>query len=106
MAADAEERPLPVFARLTLRRIFGLMGVAALGLFWFAPSANVVRKTALWIGEEVTDEPPLYIFARNYPEPRFAMLSALVIGLGTFGNLLGGTRDVPPDGVQRERAQS
>lgn len=34
---------------------------------------------------------PLFVFARMYPPERFAMLSSLIIGLGTLGNLLGGT---------------
>jgi len=34
---------------------------------------------------------PLYVFARTYAPDRFAMMSALVLGLGSFGNLLGGT---------------
>lgn len=30
----------------------------------------------------------LYIFARSYPEARFATLAALMVGIGTFGNLM------------------
>lgn len=33
----------------------------------------------------------LYTFARTAPPHRFALLSSLIIGLGGFGNLLGGT---------------
>ena len=33
----------------------------------------------------------LYVFGRTYPPERFAMLSSLIIGLGSVGNLLGAT---------------
>lgn len=77
------------------RTVPALMLASVTGALLFAnaqsSSSAILAMGLIGVGCAPALMAPLYIFARNYPEPRFAMLSALVIGLGTFGNLLGGT---------------
>jgi len=70
-----------------------LFGIAGALLFSRAQSnaAAIVAMGLIGVGCSGGLMGPLYVFARVYPERRFASLSALTIGFGTLGNLLGGT---------------
>lgn len=73
--------------------LFMLVGVAGALLFARAETAVDAMAAMALIGVGCSGAlmGPLFIFARTYPPHRFAVLSSLIIGLGTFGNLLGGT---------------
>lgn len=73
--------------------LFMLAGVVGAWLFAKAHSSTeaILGMALIGIGCAPALMAALYHFGRNYPQDRFAMLSALIIGLGTFGNLLGGT---------------
>lgn len=70
-----------------------LFGIAGALLFSRAQSSMgaIFAMGLIGVGCSGALMGPLYVFARIYPEHRFASLSALTIGFGTLGNLLGGT---------------
>ncbi len=70
-----------------------LAGVAGALLFSRAQSSSdaIVAMALIGVGCSPSLMGPLYIFARNHTVERFAMLSSAMIGLGSIGNLLGGT---------------
>lgn len=70
-----------------------LAGVAGALVFAHADGAGDAMLAMALIGAGCSAGlmGPLFVFARMYPPDRFAMLSSLIIGLGTLGNLLGGT---------------
>ncbi len=70
-----------------------LAGVAGAIVFARASDARsaMVAMGLIGIGCSAALMGPLFVFARTSPPHRFALLSALIIGLGTLGNLLGGT---------------
>ncbi|MHB2166782.1 MFS transporter [Alsobacter sp. R-9] len=77
-------------ARLT---IFGFMLAAVAGSALFATVTNfagaLVAMALIGIGCAPVLMGSLYVFGRAYPPERFAMLTSLIIGLGSAGNLLG-----------------
>jgi MFS family permease len=77
------------------RTIAGFMGLAVLGAAWFAAAQSrldcLVAMALIGIGCSPILMASLYIFGRVYPPERFAMLSSLMIGLASLGNLLGAT---------------
>ena len=77
------------------RTLPGLMvlGVAGALLFARAEGARdaMLAMALIGVGFSAALMGPLYVFARTETPERFAILSALIIGLSTFGNLLGGT---------------
>ena len=70
-----------------------LAGVAGALLFSRAQSSGdaIVAMALIGIGCSPSLMGPLYVFARNHTAERFALLSAVMIGFGSIGNLLGGT---------------
>jgi MFS family permease len=72
---------------------FMVLAVAGAGLFAAATGfASCLAAMALiGIGCSPVLMASLYVFGRTYPADRFAMMSSLVIGLGSVGNLLGAT---------------
>jgi sugar phosphate permease len=70
-----------------------LAGVAGAIVFATAHSAHqaMVAMALIGVGSSGALMGALFTFARTAPPHRFAMLSSLIIGLGGFGNLLGGT---------------
>ena len=77
------------------RTLAGFMTLAVLGAAWFARAGSLadclVAMALIGIGCAPVLMASLYVFGRTYPPERFAMLSSLVIGLGSVGNLLGAT---------------
>lgn len=78
--------------RITLA-VLALAGVAGAIVFANAHSARdaMIAMGLIGVGCSGALMGALYTFARTAPPHRFAMLSSLIIGLGGFGNLLGGT---------------
>ena len=70
-----------------------LAGVAGALLFSRAQSSGdaIFAMALIGIGCSPSLMGPLYVFARNHTPERFALLSAVMIGFGSIGNLLGGT---------------
>ncbi|MCB1484485.1 MAG: MFS transporter [Hyphomicrobiaceae bacterium] len=70
-----------------------LAGVAGAIVFARATDAYgaMIAMGLIGIGCSAALMGPLFVFARTSPPHRFALLSGLIIGLGTLGNLLGGT---------------
>jgi predicted MFS family arabinose efflux permease len=72
---------------------FMLLAVAGAGAFGLAPDFALLLWAMALIG--VGCAPvlmgSLYYFGRVAPPERFAMMASIVIGIGTFGNLLGAT---------------
>lgn len=70
-----------------------LFGVAGALLFAGASGAAqaMTAMALIGIGCSASLMGPLFVFARTQSPERFAVLSALIIGLGTLGNLAGGT---------------
>jgi predicted MFS family arabinose efflux permease len=77
------------------RTIAGFMVLAVVGAGWLSLSWSFAESLAamalIGIGCSPVLMGSLYFFGRVYPADRFAMLSSLMIGLGTAGNLLGAT---------------
>lgn len=77
------------------RTISGFMSIAVLGaaLMSFAQGyvGALVAMAAIGVGCSPILMGGLYLFARNYPPERFAMMSSFMIGFGSLGNLLGAT---------------
>lgn len=70
-----------------------LAGVAGALHFSRAHSSSdaIVAMALIGVGCSPSLMGPLYVFARNHTAERFALLSSAMIGLGSIGNLLGGT---------------
>ncbi|MGL4397423.1 MAG: MFS transporter [Hyphomicrobium sp.] len=72
-----------------------LMMVGVVGALAFAKAHNstdaIVAMGLIGIGCSPALMGPMFVFARSYAPERFAMLASLMIGFGTFGNLMGGT---------------
>ncbi|MCG6122805.1 MAG: MFS transporter [Microvirga sp.] len=77
------------------RTIAGFMVVAVIGagLMSLATSyyASLIAMAAIGVGCSPILMGSLYLFARNYPPERFAMMSSFIIGFGSLGNMLGAT---------------
>ena len=73
--------------------ILMLAGVAGALLFSRAQSSGdaIVAMALIGVGCSPSLMGALYVFARNHTPERFALLSSAMIGLGSIGNLLGGT---------------
>ena len=73
--------------------IFMIVGIVGCLLFSKAQSSRDIILAMGFIG--VGCAPALmgamFVFGRSYPSHRFAFLSSMMIGLGSFGNLLGTT---------------
>ena len=71
------------------------MVLAVAGAAWFTQAQNLtdclVAMGLIGVGCSPVLMASLYVFGRVYPVERFAMLSSLMIGLGSAGNLLGAT---------------
>lgn len=78
--------------RFTLA-FLALVGVAGAVVFANAHSAveAMIAMGLIGVGSSGALMGALFTFARTSPPHRFALLSSLIIGLGGFGNLLGGT---------------
>ena len=70
--------------------VLAVIGAAALSLATGFVGA-LVAMALIGIGCSPILMGSLYYFARSYPAERFAMLSSLMIGFGSAGNLLGAT---------------
>lgn len=79
-------------ARFT-QAVLALAGVAGALVFANAHTAHeaMIAMGLIGIGSSGALMGALYTFARTAPPDRFALLSGLFLGLGSFGNLLGGT---------------
>ncbi len=77
------------------RTLAGFMLLAVAGAGLFARAADfadcLVAMGLIGVGCAPVLMASLYLFGRTYPPERFAMMSSLVIGLGSVGNLLGAT---------------
>lgn len=77
--------------RRTAAVLFGIGGAGGSALFAMATTPAHVSAAMLLLG--IGCSPVLmasyYIFARSYPPAMFATLGAVVLGLGSLGNLLG-----------------
>jgi len=77
------------------RTIAWLMVLAVVGAAWLSLATSLAECLAamalIGIGCSAVLMGGLYLFGRVYPATRFAMLSSLLIGLGSIGNLLGAT---------------
>ncbi len=78
------------------RRTVSVFMIAAIaGAAWLAAASSKAECLAamglIGLGCAPVLMGSLYLFGRVYPPERFAMLSSLVIGLGSAGNLLGAT---------------
>lgn len=70
--------------------VVAAFGAASLGLSrGFSGAATAMALIGLGCAPALMGG--LYLFGRSYPPERFAMLSSLMIGLGTSGDLLGST---------------
>ncbi|TVR10437.1 MAG: MFS transporter [Salinarimonadaceae bacterium] len=77
------------------RTIAGFMVIAVVGA-WLMSAATgyytaLAAMAAIGVGCSPILMGSLYLFARNYPAERFAMLSSFMIGFGSLGNMLGAT---------------
>ncbi|WP_082984967.1 MFS transporter [Methylobacterium platani] len=70
--------------------VVAALGAACLGLARGFPGA-AAAMALIGLGCAPALMGALYLFGRAYPPERFAMLSSLMIGLGTSGDLLGST---------------
>ena len=70
-----------------------LAGVLGAALFSRAHSGHdaILAMALIGVGCSPALMGPLFVFARTYPARRFALLSSTMIGLGSIGNLMGGT---------------
>lgn len=77
------------------RTIAGFMVVAVIGAGMMSAATGYFTALAAMAAIGVGCSPilmgSLYLFARNYPAERFAMMSSFIIGFGSLGNLLGAT---------------
>ena len=77
------------------RTLAAFMVLAVIGAALFARADDfadcLVAMALIGIGCSPVLMASLYVFGRAYPPERFAMLSSLIIGLGSVGNLLGAT---------------
>lgn len=77
------------------RTIAGFMIVAVVGAGMMSAAtgyyAALAAMAAIGVGCSPILMGSLYLFARNYPPERFAMMSSFIIGFGSLGNLLGAT---------------
>ncbi len=77
------------------RTIAGFMVLAVAGAGWLSLAGNFAEALAamalIGIGCAPVLMGSLYVFGRVYPAARFGMLSSLMLGLGSVGNLLGAT---------------
>jgi predicted MFS family arabinose efflux permease len=73
----------------------GLMLLAVLGAAWLGIAGSFVEAllamALIGIGCSPVLMGSMYLFGRVYPAERFAMMSSLIIGFGSLGNLLGAT---------------
>jgi MFS family permease len=74
------------------RTVGGLLMVAVIGGGWFALANSytdcLVGMALIGIGCSPVLMGSLFVFGRTAPPERFAMLASLMIGLGSFGNLI------------------
>lgn len=74
------------------RTVGGLLMVAVLGGVWFALARSytdcLFGMALIGIGCSPVLMGSLFVFGRSYPAERFAMMASLMIGLGSFGNLI------------------
>lgn len=74
------------------RTVGGLLMVAVLGGIWFALARTytdcLLGMALIGIGCSPVLMGSLFVFGRSYPADRFAMMASLMIGLGSFGNLI------------------
>jgi predicted MFS family arabinose efflux permease len=77
------------------RTMAGFMTLAVLGAAGLALAesfaASLVAMALIGIGCAPVLMGSMYLFGRTYPVARFAMLSSMLIGFGSVGNLLGAT---------------
>jgi predicted MFS family arabinose efflux permease len=77
------------------RTIAGFMVLAVAGAAWLSLARSfpecLAAMALIGVGCSPVLMGSLYYFGRVYPAGRFAMLSSLMIGLGSAGNLLGAT---------------
>jgi nitrate/nitrite transporter NarK len=77
------------------RTITAFMILAVAGAAWLARAQDrtdcLVAMALIGVGCSPILMSSLYVFGRIYPPERFAMLSSLMIGLGSAGNLIGAT---------------
>ncbi len=75
------------------RTMGGFLILAVAGTAWFAAAYSFAECLAamalIGAGCAPVLMASMYVFARIYPANRFAVLSSLMIGLGSIGNLLG-----------------
>lgn len=74
------------------RTVSGLLMVAVIGGSWFALARSygdcLIGMALIGIGCSPVLMGSLFVFGRTSPPERFAMLASLMIGLGSFGNLI------------------
>ena len=77
------------------RTVSVFMIAAVIGAAWLSAASSktecLVAMGLIGFGCAPVLMGSLYLFGRVYPAERFAMLSSLIIGLGSAGNLLGAT---------------
>jgi predicted MFS family arabinose efflux permease len=77
------------------RTVSAFMIAAVAGAAWLAAASSKAECLAamalIGLGCAPVLMGSLYLFGRVYPPERFAMLSSLIIGLGSAGNLIGAT---------------
>jgi len=77
------------------RTIAGFMTMAVAGAAWLSLARSfpecLAAMALIGIGCSPVLMGSLYFFGRTYPADRFAMMSSLMIGFGSAGNLLGAT---------------
>jgi predicted MFS family arabinose efflux permease len=77
------------------RTMAGFMTMAVAGAAWLSQARGfpecLAAMALIGIGCSPVLMGSMYYFGRTYPAHRFAMLSSLMIGLGSAGNLLGAT---------------
>src|SRR4051794_21131918 len=75
------------------RTMGGFLVLAVAGAAWFAAATSfagcLAAMALIGAGCAPVLMASMYVFARTYPANRFAVLSSLMIGLGSVGNLLG-----------------
>jgi len=74
------------------RTVGGLLMMAVIGGIWFALARTyhdcLFGMALIGIGCSPVLMGSLFVFGRSYPADRFAMMASLMIGLGSFGNLI------------------
>jgi MFS family permease len=77
------------------RTMTGLMVLAVLGAAGLGIAGSfleaMIAMALIGVGCSPVLMGSMYLFGRTYPAERFAMLSSLLIGFGSLGNLLGAT---------------